>query len=68
MAKKCMEVYCLTDAGEVKVRTFDGNTSEVREMVRMYQQMTQEHFFLRHPKYRELCKTMFGIRVSGDYA
>lgn len=68
MARKCMTVYCLTDIGEVEVRTFGGNTTDVRAMVQMYKQMTQEHFFLRHPKYRDLCKSAFGIRVSGDYA
>ena len=63
MAKSSMGVYVNDCCEENQVRLFGGNTSDVREMVKLYNNMSKEEFLLRHPKFADMCKEKFKLHV-----
>ena len=63
MARRSMTVFVNGYCDENHVRTFGGNGSDVRDMVRLYNNMTKEEFLLRHPKFADMCKEKFELHI-----
>lgn len=63
VARRYMSVYC----NGIEVRTFGGNGSDVKRMVRLYQNMTKEEFLAKHPKFIDVCKDKFNLIVIPEF-
>lgn len=61
MASAYVKVYCATDDGKVLVRTYGGNSNEVRRMKKVYDEMTREVFCEMHPWFKDKCGGEFNI-------
>lgn len=64
MAYRSVSVYINDYLEENHIRTFGGNGSEVRDMAKLYKNMTKEQFILKHPKFAEKCKERFKLYVD----